>query len=267
MKLGLLENLKQSVDTLYHTFGLKRYEHTKGRKPALSVREGLSLGLYKQSRGSVTKKSVYEDLQDMLRCSYKTFVTTINKYAQVVAMILLVLMKKHRGVAHFIKHIDSTNIPVCLNKNASRNKTMKLLSTWGRNGKGFYYGLKLHLVADLKGNIVGFCFTPANVDDRKPVKQLVDDTEGIFIADAGYISEQLARDLCIEGKRVFMARAKKNMRKLMSGIQHALYNTRMLVEQTFRSMKLFFGLVTSLPRSIDGYLANYLYTLLAYVLR
>jgi len=265
--LQIYQKLKRSVDTLYHIFGLKQYEHTKGRKPALSVREGLSLGLYKQSRGSVTKKSVYDDLSGILKCSYKTFVTTINRYARIVAFILIALMKKSRGIAHIIKHIDATDIPVCLNKNASRHRTMRLLSAWGRSGKGFYFGLKLHLVADLSGNLLGFCFTPANVDDRKPVKQLIDDMEGIFIADAGYISEQLAHDLCIEGKRIFMARAKKNMKQLMSRVQQKLYDTRMLIEQNFRSMKMFFGLVTSLPRSTDGYLGNYLYTLLAYVLR
>jgi hypothetical protein len=31
--------------------------------------------------------------------------------------------------------------------------------------------------------------------------------------------------------------------------------------------KMFHNLVTSLPRSVDGYIANYSYALLAYVLR
>ena len=51
-----------------------------------------------------------------------------------------------------------------------------------------------------------------------------------------------------------------------TAFQYHLYNTRMLIELNFRNLKLFFGLVTSLPRSINGYLANYLYALLAYAL-
>ena len=40
----------------------------------------------------------------------------------------------------------------------------------------------------------------------------------------------------------------------------------MLIELNFRNLKMFYGLVTSLPRSIDGYLANYVHSVLGYVL-
>jgi hypothetical protein len=267
MKLQLLEKLKRSVEIIYHTFGLKRYEHTKGRKPALSVKKALSLGLYRHSRGTVTKRSLYEDLKDTLGCSYKTFVVTLNKYGRLIATILVVLMNKARTTAHPIKHIDATDLPVCLTKNGKYHKTMKALAAWSRNGKGLYYGLKLHIVTDLKSNILGFCFTPGNTDDRVPVSSLLGDMPGIFIADAGYTGEQLAHDMQVPGHRIFMARARKNMKKLMSEIQQELYNTRMMIEFNFRSLKMFYGLVTSLPRSVDGYLANYLYAILAFVLR
>ena len=49
--------------------------------------------------------------------------------------------------------------------------------------------------------------------------------------------------------------------------QNALYETRMQIELNFRNLKMFHELVTSLPKSIDGYLGNYVYSLLAYVLR
>ena len=56
------------------------------------------------------------------------------------------------------------------------------------------------------------------------------------------------------------------MRRLASEIQTWLYSTRMRVELQFRNLKMFYGLVTSLPRSVTGYLANYTYAILAYVL-
>src|SRR3990167_3451095 len=46
------------------------------------------------------------------------------------------------------KQTYSTDVPVCLNKNAKCHKTMKLLSSWGHSGKGFYYGLKMNMTAD-----------------------------------------------------------------------------------------------------------------------
>jgi len=89
---------------------------------------------------------------------------------------------------------------------------------------------------------------------------------GIFIADAGYTGEKLAREFHIEKKRWLLARPRKNMKKLMSEVDNLLYATRMIVEGNFRSLKMTYGLLTSLPRSVGGYLAHYLYALTAYVL-
>ena len=89
-------------------------------------------------------------------------------------------------------------------------------------------------------------------------------TLGLFVADAGYISKKLQRDFYIEGKRLLLAKPRKNMGKIMTKFQEFLYSTRMLIELNFRSLKMFYGLVTSLPRSVGGYLANYIYALLAY---
>ncbi|HEY4476856.1 MAG TPA: hypothetical protein VJB69_02670 [Candidatus Paceibacterota bacterium] len=62
------------------------------------------------------------------------------------------------------------------------------------------------------------------------------------------------------------AKPRKNMKKLMTEIQAKLYDTRMLIELNFRNLKMLYNLVTSFPRSIDGYFANYIYSILAFVL-
>ena len=59
------------------------------------------------------------------------------------------LFRMNRTNAHLVKHTDSTDIPVCLNKNARSHKTMSGLAAWGYSGKGHYYELKLHLPSDL----------------------------------------------------------------------------------------------------------------------
>jgi hypothetical protein len=55
------------------------------------------------------------------------------------------------------------------------------------------------------------------------------------------------------------------MKKLMTFWQEQLYKGRFRIEFDFRDLKLFHGLVTSLPRSVGGYLANYLFALLSFV--
>jgi len=57
------------------------------------------------------------------------------------------------------------------------------------------------------------------------------------------------------------------MKKLATVFENLLYDTRMMVETNFRNLKLFLGLVSSLPRSVTGYLANYTYSILAMVLK
>ncbi len=66
---------------------------------------------------------------------------------------------------------------------------------------------------------------------------------------------------------MLFAKPRKNMKKLITVWQKKLYDTRMIIELNFKNLKMFYGLITSLPRSINGYFANYLYAILAYALR
>jgi len=242
-----------------------KYIKNTGRKLAISLDDILSIGLFKQTNGIPTKKAIYEMLDLKNICSYKTLVVNMNRFSELAATIIALLMKINReNNPHNIKHIDSTDIPVCLFKNANKHKVMKSLSSFARNSKGTYFGLKLHLITDLNRKMLALKFTEANVDDRKPVSEMCKNINGIIIADAGYVSNKLAKKIYKEGKRIFIAKPKRNMKKVMTKFQELLYKTRFKIEYNFRDLKLFKGLITSLPRSVDGYLANYIYSLLAY---
>jgi hypothetical protein len=78
--------------------------------------------------------------------------------------------------------------------------------------------------------------------------------------------KDLERDFFIPHERAIVIIPRANMRKLATALDIFLMNTRMRVKINFRNLKLFFGLLTSLPRSINGYLTNYLSSLLAYMI-
>jgi len=236
-----------------------------GRKLANTPEDTIALSLFKQMQGVKTKKSVWEIFS--LKCSYKTLVVNMNRLAIYALLILQSILQWNRKNAHIVKHTDSTDIPVCLNKNAKRHKTMKMLSSWGHSGKGFYYGLKMSITTDLKRNLLAVSFGTGNSDDRKTFKKMNKEMLGIFVADAGYISKDLEKEFYIENKRILFAKPKANMKRIATALQNALYETRMLIELNFRNLKMFHNLETSLPKSIDGYLGNYAYSLLAYALR
>src|SRR3989339_1599792 len=257
-------NILQKVKYFYNQLQLKKLEKTTGRPLAIKMEELLTLALIKQKSGIETKKGLYETYEP--RCSYKTLVVNLNRFVLLALTILNAIMKWNQKHAHPIKHTDSTDIPVCLNKNATHHKTMKILSSWGHSGKGFYYGLKMSITTDLKRNLLGVRFGTGNSNDRETFKKMNKEMTGIFIADAGYISKDLEKEFYIENKRILFARPKANMKRLATEWQLALYETRMQIELNFRNLKMFNNLLTSLPRSIDGYFGNYVYSLLAFVL-
>lgn len=235
-----------------------------GRKLALTLTDILTLALFKQKNNIATKKALYEICEP--KCSYKTLVVNLNRWAYLAAIILALIMKWNRANQHPVKHVDSTDIPVCLFKNANAHQTMKAFSAFGRSSKGTFFGLRLHIITDLARKLLKIRFTAADVDEREVVLPMTEEIWGILIGDAGYVSEKLRKEFYQEGKRLLFVKPRSNMRKLMTKFEEWLYNTRAVIEINFRDLKMFYGLITSLPRSVDGYLANYIYSLLAYQL-
>ena len=236
-----------------------------GRPLALKGEETIALAIFKQTVGIPTKKAVWKIFKP--KESYKTFCVQMNKFAVYALIILNMILKWNQKNAHIVKHTDSTDVPVCLNKNAKNHKTMRDFASWGYSGKGWYYGLKMSITTDLQRNLLAIKFASANSDDRRTFKEMNKNIYGIFVADAGYISKDLEKEFYIENKRILFVKPRGNMKKLITSFQYQLYNTRMLIELNFRNLKMLYSFITSLPRSIDGYFANYIYSILAFVLR
>ena len=262
----IFSKLKSIITQLSQTFKLFDETPKEGRPRKINNIDALSLALYKQASTRATKKSVYEDFKDVLRCSYKTLVVWMNKIAMVSLRLLFIIMRLGRKHQHLIKYTDSTDIPVCLKKNMDSHKTMHGLAGLGHSTKGWYYGLKMTITRDHDGRLLNLKFTQPLVNDRDIFRSINKDIYGIIVADAGYVSYQLEKDMNIDNKRWILIRAYKSMKKLATEWQLKLYAGRFRIEFDFRDMKLFHGLVTSLPRSVDGYIANYLHSLVSFVI-
>lgn len=264
--IAVYEAIRQKVKLLSKTLRFDKFKKRLGRKLALTIEDSVSCALFWKKQNIKTKKSVYEILELARYCCYKTFVVSINRWFSLALVALAFLLKLNRRSAHLVKHTDTTDIPVCLPKNARAHQTMKDYATWWNTGKGYYFGLKLHLTSDLNRLLLAVKFTSASASDRETLLKLNQDLDGLFIADSGYVSEELQRRFFQEGKRMLLIKPYKTMKKLATAFELWLYGTRMLVEINFRILKEFLGLVTSLPRSATGYFANYTYALLAYLI-
>lgn len=265
MTLQVYNALRDKVTFICAKLNLSKYVNTVGRKLSLTIVETLTLALYKHTQGIPTKKALWKDFKPS--CSYKTLVVNMNRWAMLATLILLKLLAFNRSEAHIVKHTDSTDIPVCLVKNAKRHKTMQGCAAWGHSGKGWFYGIKLHLTSDLAGRMLAFRFAPSSTHGTKVFMKLNKDIDGIVVGDAEYISQDLQKEFHQEHKRLLLAQPRKNMKKIITTLQKKIYDTRMLIELNFRNLKMFYGFISSLPRSVSGYLSNYIYAILAYALR
>lgn len=262
--IQIYNDIATKVKFFFKQLKLKINKST-GRPLKITPEDTIALSLFKQSQGVPTKKAIWKIFGPI--CSYKTLVVNMNRFAVHALLILQSLLRWNQKHSHIIKHTDSTDIPVCLRKNGKRHRTMRGLAKWGYSAKGWFYGLKMNITTDFGRSFLAVKFTSGNADDRQIFKQLNKDLLGIFIADAGYISKDLEKEFYIEHKRILFAKPRANMKRLATEFQNRLYDTHMLIELNFRSLKMFYNLETSMPRSIDGYFGNYIYSLLAFVLR
>lgn len=254
--LTAFQTIKTIVSNIIKSLKLNERKHPKGRKPILTNSEAVTAAIFWRKQNIGSKKSLYEILEPPI--SYNRFVVALNDTAKTLSHIIQAVMQFLQKNASLIKFTDATDIPVCLNKNGKYHKTMSGLAQWSKTSKGWFYGLKLHLSGDLDGKVLALSFTPGNSSERKLFRELNDKLKGLFVADAGYISSTLCREFHVPNERYLITALRSNMRKLATSGQIALLNLRMRVEIHFRVLKVCYGLVTSLPRSVNGYLTHYL---------
>lgn len=198
----VFNELTAVVTNLAHAHHLvKKETSTNGRPRKISRIDALTLAVYQHTSTRATKKSVYVDFKTELKCSYKTLVVSMNEAANLGLRFLLFIMRRNRERQHLIKYTDATDIPVCLKKNADKHRTMAGLTALGRSSKGWYYGLKMTLTRDAEGRMLSLRFTNATTNDRTIFRKINEEIYGIIIADAGYVSKELERDMNSDGKR------------------------------------------------------------------
>ena len=263
--IQVYNTLRNKVIEIYRKLNLQKHENAKGRKQLIHPIDALTLALLKQSHGIATKKSLFEIIAP--KCSYKTLVVSINRCLLLLKKVICFMASVNRFGCHKVKHTDSTDLPVCSVRKAKNHRTMDGWASWSKSSKGWFYGLKLHLSVDLDGRIVGLYFTTGNASDRDTLKKMNKDLRGTFVADAGYVSAELEREFFIENERRLLTCTRSNMKKLATLEDIELLKTRMQIEDNFGNLKQFHNLVSTVCRSVQGYLTNYLSSVCAYMIQ
>jgi transposase len=178
---------------------------------------------------------------------------------------LAVYLHVHRGQCTGISFIDSTALAVCHPARIQQHRVFRVDARRGRTSVGWFYGFKLHLVVNDRGELLAFCLTPGNTDDRRPVPRLVQRLFGKLFADKGYISAPLAERLFLEQGLRLITKLRVNMRnRLVEFADHLLLRKRALIETIIDQLKNVCQIEHSRHRSPINFLVHLLAGLVAY---
>jgi hypothetical protein len=195
--------------------------------------------------------------------SYNRFVELSQSVVMPMAIFLKICCL---GNCTGISFVDSTPIRVCKNKRIKRNKVFKETATVGQSTMGWFYGFKLHMVINDKGEILNFAITQANVDDRDPLKNeaFLKNIFGKLFGDKGYISKELVKILFTGGIHL-VAGIRNNMKNsLMSMNDKIMLRKRSVIETGNDELKNICQVEHSRHRSFGNFVVNLLAGLVAY---
>ena len=193
-----------------------------------------------------------------------------NRFVELEKEVLLplsIFIKKILlGICTSISFVDSTVLRVCRNQRILNHKSFEGLTERGRSSTGWFFGFKLHLIINEKGEILNFIFTPGNMDNSEPLKQgkLLKNIKGKLCADKGYIGQELFENLFLNGIQLVI-KIKNNMKNsLMSIADKILLRKRALIETLNDELKNITQIEHSRHRSFNNFIANSLSAIATY---
>jgi hypothetical protein len=193
-----------------------------------------------------------------------------NRFVELMQSVLLpltfYLKTCRRGNCTGISFVDSTPLKVCHNRRIPSNKVFDKFAQRGKSSMGWFFGFKLHIIVNEKGDILNFAITQGNVDDREPLisGKLLKDIWGKLFGDRGYLSQKLFETLFYDGIHL-ITKIRNNMKNTLMNINDKiLLRKRALIETINDELKNICQIEHSRHRSFINFLTNLISGLVAY---
>jgi hypothetical protein len=270
---SLLE-LYCDVDDFWQGFRAHWYSHLLAEGSLKRVRvsdlcesEIMTIVIDFHRSGYRTFKAYYtEHVMVHLRSEFPNLVS-YNRFVELMQRVLIplsVYLRHCFGTCTGISFIDSTPLAVCENRRIERHRVFRGIAQRGKSSLGWFYGFKLHLVTNERGELLAVRFTPGNVDDRQPVPQLAQSLFGKLFGDRGYLSQPLFDQLFEHGVQL-ITHLRKNMPNRLIPLQDKiLLRRRMIIETIYDQLKNISQIEHSRHRSLLNCLVNLVAGLIAY---
>lgn len=243
---------------------------TRKRKFTMSTSEIVTITVLFHLSGVRTFKHYYLNyVQTQLQEEFPNTVS-YNRFVELMQSNILPLTLYMKtcclGKCTGISFIDSTPIRACKNKRIAQNKVFKNIANVGKSTMGWFYGFKLHIIINDKGELLDFVITQANVDDRAPLKKenFLKKIFGSLYADKGYISKELTALLFDQGLHLVTG-IRSNMKNvLMTMRDKILLRKRSVIETINDQLKNIAQAEHSRHRSFGNFITNLVASLIAY---
>jgi hypothetical protein len=212
-------------------------------------------------------KTYYTQHVQVFLCAEFPHLVSYERFIQRLPSILeplCVLLQSCFGTPTGIAFVDSTALAVCDNRRIAAHRVFEGWAARGKTSTGWFFGFKLHLLINDRGELLAVQVTRGNVDDRKPVPALVKRLFGKLFGDKGYLSQTLREQLRQQGVEL-ITKLKSNMKnQLMLLSDKLLLRKRALVESVIDQLKNISQIEHTRHRSPINFMVHLIAGLIAY---
>lgn len=192
--------------------------------------------------------------------SYGRFVQLIPRVLGLLCAYLFTCLGRCTGISF----VDSTALAVCDNRRIHQHKVFAGIAARGKTTMGWFFGFKLHLVVNDRGELLGFCLTPGNRHDIKVLPKLVKRLFGKLFGDRGYLSQALFEQLLEQGVQLVTKLKARMKNRLMPLADKLLLRQRAISETINDQLKNISQIEHTRHRSPINFLVNLVCGLIAY---
>ena len=193
---------------------------------------------------------------------YTRFISIMNR----AILPLIIFIQLRSGKRTGIYYIDSSGLPVCHIKRSKRHKVFDNVAQYGKTSVGWFFGLKLHIVVNDKGELIAFKITQGNQHDAKEAVPLLSKLDGLAFGDKGYLGKKIADELLAKGVKL-ITRKRRNMKKdILTDYEQQLLNQRGIIETVIGHLKHHYQVWHTRHRSKLNAMTHLASALAAYVI-
>jgi hypothetical protein len=237
------------------------------RAGQLCVSEIMTIIIYfHQMRYRDFKTYYTQFVQVYLRSEFPQLVS-YSRFVELMPSVLVPLcayLQSCYGECTGISFIDSTPVVVCHNRRIRQHRVFATLAQRGKNSVDWFFGFKLHLVVNDRGELLACRLTAGNVDDRVVVPKLIQRLWGKLFGDKGYLSQPLTQQLRQHGITL-ITKLKSNMKnRLILLSDKLLLRKRSILETITDQLKNISQIEHSRHRSLANFMVNLVAGLIAY---